>query len=139
MKLREKQKIKDQFLKLREENREEFLFEILKNCGDLATIEKVMDFLKDECYCDKTIYSSIMGSVNDLGRRSWAIKHFKQGFGYKLKKIFGLNTCCASWLERHVVPIFFCLKAIVSVHIDFIKDILIFLALTRYNEFILVS
>ena len=132
----EKQKIKDHFNKLGDENQEELFFEILKNCGDLATIEKVMNFLKDECYSDKPIYSTIMGSVKDLDRRSWAIKHFKQGFGYKLKKKLGLNP---SWIKRHVKPRIFCLKAILSVHIDFIKDIVIYLALTRYNELILVS
>ena len=135
----EKQKIKSTFLKLKERNKEDFMFEILKNCGDVATIEKVMNYINDQCYPNEDIYSSIMEKVKDFDQRSWAIEHFKQGFGYQFKKTFGLNSCWITWTEKHVVPLAFCLKAIVSIHIDFIKDIVIYLAFARYNELILVS
>ena len=115
------------------------MFEVLKNSGDVATIEKVMNFIKDECYSHEDIYSSVMKNVKDFNQRSWAIEHFKQGFGYKFKKTFGLNSCWITWTQTQIVPFVFCLKAIASIHIDFIKDILIFLALARYNELILVS
>ena len=135
----EKQKIESTFLKLKERNKEDFMFEILKNCGDVATIEKVMNYIKDECYSHEDIYSSIMENIKDFNQRTWAIEHFKQGFGYKFKKTLGLNSCWITWTQTQIVPFVFCLKAIASIHIDFIKDILIFLALTRYNELILVS
>ena len=134
----EQQQIKSTFSTLKEGSQEEYMFEILKNCGDVATIEKVMNFVKNEFYSKENIYSSIMESVKDLDRRSWVIEHFKQGLGYKLKKRLGLNSSCATWVKRHVVPRVFCVKAIASIQIDFIKDIVIFLALKRYNELILV-
>ena len=134
----EQQQIKSTFSTLKEGSQEEYMFEILKNCGDVATIEKVMNFIKTEFYSQENIYSSIMESVKDLDRRSWAIKHFKQGLGYKFNKMLELKCSWVIQTKRKGLPILFCVKAIASIHIDFIKDIVIFLALKRYNDLILV-
>ena len=139
----EKGRILAKYQKLKERNQISHFFDLLRICGNIATIEKVMNFLKNtEEQEHGCIYKYVFECITDPELKAWVLDNLKQGFGYKLNKKFRIYCPLLSkrfdWLESYVVPLVSGTYTILSVHLDTYKDIVIFLALQHFCTQILV-
>ena len=139
----EKLKIKSHFQQLKEHNQEIVFFHVVKNSADLASIEKILNFIKMECYPEGNMYLSLRLSIKDQKMRQWTYDHLNQGIGYKIEKCIQRYASplhhCLHKLQRTILPIGLCLKAIISVYLDIFKDLAIFFGLKIYTELLFVS
>ena len=145
----EKEIIKEQYQQMKDNGQRQQMFELLRACGDPPTIEKIMNYLLDldvhhfQFATKDRIYSNIMDSIKDDPElRSWVMKHFKQGPGYKVTKWFQTNLnslCCAwNWTKRSVLSIVQGLSGVFFVMFDLWKDLVIFFTLRHFCDLILV-
>ena len=147
----EKRILKQTYLDLKNGRRSKtyIFFEQLRDCGDLATIEKVFKFLKEievhyHQYSDENrINNCIMDTFRDHPTlNAWVMDHFKQGVGYKLKKFFFTKfpkvsqfwTGFGSFLPWLTLPLL-----VLFLYINIWKDVIIFSELMHYCNVILVS
>ena len=147
----EKRLLKQKYLELKNPRRSKtfVFFEQLRDCGDLATIEKVFKFLKEievhyHQYSDENrINNCIMDTFRDHPTlNAWVMDHFKQGFGYKLKKFFFTKFPKVSqfWIGfSNVLPWMTLLLLVLFLYINIWKDVIIFSELMHYCNVILVS
>ena len=125
------------------------MYQLLRTIGDSATIEIVIDYLKT---IELDFYSNQMAKVlkylaKSLGDnpelKEWTLSQYKRGFGYKLDKYFesrlGPLYQGFQWLKVHVLPILTSVYVIVSAHLDWFKDLLIFFGLRHYCNQVLVN
>ena len=148
LRLQEKELIKQQYLKMRADGKVDQMYEILRNSGDSATIEKVVDFLKTielELNVDdeEKVLECVANSIPDLELRHWTLSQYKRGFGYQVEKqckIWGgplFNGWI--WFQEQILPFFENFYTISCPHLDWFKDLLMYFGLRHFCDLILVS
>ena len=150
----EEERIKSVYLSLKASNEISRFFLILRFTGDFCTIEKTMDFiLKVEMEYngvthDKLVAKVIMDSIqDDLELRKWTMSRLKEekDFTYKVKKQYALllekMKPFRNMLKKSDLAVLgiWNIATIVSVHFDFIKDIVIFYGMQHFCVTVLVS
>ena len=98
---------------------------------------------------DKGVASVMTESIqDDLVLRKWAISNLKleKDWKYKLKKKMALFLekrpklqASKKKISNVILPIYRNVKSIVSIHLDFVKDILLFLGMRHFCDLVLVS
>ena len=147
----ERDLIKTKYLQMKANGKIDVMFELLRDTHALPTIEKVMIFLQEveiqyHQYPSKDkVYTCMMVSIKDNPLlKQWVIDHFKQGFGYQVKKkilvYFPKMYGMIEWFERKcIVAMIMQNYKILSAKLDTWKDLVLFLACRHYCDFILVS
>ena len=98
---------------------------------------------------DKGVASVMTESIqDDLVLRKWAISNLKleKDWKYKLKKKVALFLekrpklqTSMKKISNFILPIVWNVKSIVSIHLDLVKDVLLFLAMRHFCDLVLVS
>ena len=98
---------------------------------------------------DKGVASIMTDLIqNDLVLRKWVIGGLKleKDWKFKLKKKFALTLEKMPKFKAHlkrvnnfISPMFWNMKSVVSIHLDFVKDVLLFLAMNNFTNIVLVS
>ena len=147
----EKRLLKQKYLELKNPRRSKtfVFFEQLRDCGDLATIEKVFKFLKEievhyHQYSDQDrIHNCVMDTFRDNPTlNAWVMDHYKQGLGYKVRKFFLTNFPKPPqlWIEfSNFLPWITLMPLVLLIYINIWKDVIIFSELMHYCNVILVS
>ena len=128
---------------------------MFRNSGDFCTIEKTMALILNAemevngFTDDKGVASVMTESIqDDLVLRKWAISNLKleKDWKYKLKKKMALFLekrpklqASKKKISNVILPIYRNVKSIVSIHLDLVKDILLFLGMRHFCDLVLVS
>ena len=139
----DKQTIKQQYQKLRETEKAFTIFEILRDCGDFPTVAKVLEFLVTDCHqghhqeSDKhKVHKEIIQQLNNKPElKAWVIKELNRG----------KPGCCKMlnkpWFnfKRYFLPLATYSMKLISFHLDYWKDLVVFFALRHYCSYELVG
>ena len=145
----DKRIIKQHYGNLRGSEKVTIIFELLRDCGDATTVAKVLDFLVNECHCHEEalnevdkhkVHKEIIRPLHQKPElKAWVIE--KLGHG----KPGRCETFCLClnkpWLnfKRNFLPYASYLIRLISFHLDYWKDLVVFFALRHYCTFVLVS
>ena len=129
--------IKQQYQKLCETEKACIIFELLRDCGDFPTVVKVLKYLVTDCNQGHEEIIRQLDKEPEL--KAWLIKELKND---------GKGGCCKTyclslnkpWLnfKRIVVPLTSYAVKLISFHLDYWKDLVVFLALRHYCTSLLV-
>ena len=134
----DKEIIKQQYQNLRASENVFHIFELLRHCGDVTTVAKVFDLLVNECHqpsdTDKDkVHKEILRPLHQKPElKAWVIRELNRGeAGWCQTHCLSLNE---SWLnfQRYFIPQAFSSMKLVSFHLDYWKDLVIFGALRYY-------
>ena len=127
--------INQQYQNLHASEKDFILFELLRDCGDVTTVAKVLDFLVNECHQEPDKLKVQQEIIRPLYQKpelkAWLIKELKND-----GKVGSLHCLCLNepWLKfkRYFIPNASYTWNLISFHLDYWKDLVFFLALRHY-------
>ena len=112
------------------------MFEVLRDCGDFATIEKVLTYLVNECHEEPDKFKVQQEMIRPLAKKlelkAWLIRELNQGKAGCCK----VYCLCLNepWLnfKKYVIPLASYFAKLISFHLDYWKDLVLYFALRHY-------
>ena len=127
--------INQQYQNLHASEKDFILFELLRDCGDVTTVAKVLDFLVNECHQEPDklkVQQEISRPLHQKPElKAWLIKELKNDGKVGSLHCLFLNE---PWLKfkRYFIPNASYTWNLISFHLDYWKDLVLFLALRHY-------
>ena len=148
----DKEIIREHYQNLRQTKKAFIIFELLRDCGDFSTVAKVLNFLITDCHqghqdqeSDKhKVHEEIIRQLDKKPElKAWVINELKTLLSHDEKPGFCTLYClCLNkpWLnfKRYVIPLASYTFRLISFHLDYWKDLVVFLALRHYCTTVLV-